>query len=160
MRDVEDNRLSFRAPDEGEAARGVDGKAARALAAVRPPRGDGARTKIDGERRVVPRVGIRAMARQIDLQRLGPVRHFDIAGRLELRRRLLREAERLDRLRPRFAHPHLAQRRDPANVVGRTAQLHARDDAQGGGVDDDQHLLGPIGREDERVSVVGGGRPL
>src|SRR2546423_10210228 len=76
MRDVEGNRLPFRTPDEGEATRGIDGKAARALAAVRPPRGDGSRTEIDGERRVVPRVGISAMARQIDLERLRPVRHF------------------------------------------------------------------------------------
>src|SRR5205807_1253294 len=78
---------------------------------------------------VVPGVGVDTIPRGIDLERLRPIRHLDVSRRYEPGRRLLRQPEGLDPLRTRLADPHLADRRNPSDVVGRPAELDAGIDA-------------------------------
>ena len=160
VRDVERDGLPFLAADEGEAMLDVERETARAFAAVRPARYDLARVQVDGDRRVVPAVGVGAPAGRVDLERLRAVGHLDQAGVPELRRRLALQPEGLDDLRVGLAHPDLVQRRDPANVIGPTAELRLGQVLLRRRVDDAQRPSGAIRGEEEAPAAVRGGRAL
>src|SRR5919198_1287113 len=108
----------------------------------------------------MPGVGVSAAATHVDLQRLRAIAHLDLSSTCEPGWGLALESEYLDRLLVRLGDPDLAERGDPADVIGPASELRLRDDLLRRGVHYVQRSSGAIGREEKSLAGVRGGRAL
>src|SRR6185369_15600288 len=108
----------------------------------------------DGDGRVFPVVGVGAIVRVVDDERLGAAGDGDeggVGGRGRLRRR---EAEDFDARFAGLGDPDFVRGGDVADVVGGAGERGAGDDALGGGIDDGEREGGAVGGEEEVGTVV------